>query len=48
MFLEGSTRLQNLLDEGDIALLFCDGRSIKAHSLKLKFASHGGVLQNLI
>ena len=40
--------LQSVLDEGDLELRFHDGRSIKAHSLKLKLASRGGVLHNLI
>jgi hypothetical protein len=41
-------RLYNALDMGDLELRFHDGRSIKAHSLKLKLASIGGILQNLI
>ena len=37
------------LDTGDIELNFQeDGRSVKAHSQKLKLASLGGILQNLI
>ena len=40
--------LQNVLEEGDLELRFHDGRSIKAHTQKLKLASRGGVLQNLI
>ena len=40
--------LLRLLDTGDIELRFHDGRSIKAHALKLKFASLGGVLHNLM
>ena len=43
-----ATRLGNVLDMGDLELRFHDGRSTKAHSLKLKLASIGGVLQNLI
>ena len=41
-------RLQRVLDTGDLELRFHDGRSIKAHSLKLKLASFDGVLKNLI
>ena len=48
MSLGDSTRLHDLLTEGDLVLLLHDGRSIKAHSFKLKFASRGGVLQTLI
>ena len=33
---------------GDLELRFHDGRSIKVHSCKLKIASFGGVLQNMI
>ena len=40
--------LQEALDEGDLEIRFHDGRSTKAHSLKLKLASRGGVLRNLI
>ena len=40
--------LQSVLEEGNLELRFNDGRSIKAHGLKLKLASRGGVLQNLI
>ena len=40
--------LQSVLDEGDLELRLHDDRSIKAHSLKLKLASRGGVLHNLI
>ena len=42
------TRLGRVLDTGDLELRFHDGRSIKAHSLKLKIASLDGVLHNLI
>ena len=45
---EDVAMLLNVLDMGDIELRFHDGRSIKAHSQKLKIASIGGVLQNLI
>ena len=45
---EDFTMLLNVLDTGDLELRFHDGRSIKAHSLKLKIASFSGVLQNLI
>ena len=48
MSMEGVARLHELLDEGDLELTFHDGRSIKAHSFKLKAASRGGVLHNLI
>ena len=41
-------RLQRVLDTGDLELRFHDGRSIKAHSQKLKIASLEGVLNNLI
>ena len=41
-------RLQSALDTGDLELIFHDGRSIKAHSQKLKLASIGGALSNLI
>ena len=41
-------RLHRVLDTGDLELRFHDGRSIKAHSLKLKIASLDGVLHNLI
>ena len=40
--------LQEVLDEGDLEIRFHDGRSTKVHSLKLKLASRGGVLRNLI
>ena len=40
--------LQEALDEGDLEIRFHDGRSTKAHSCKLKLASRGGVLRNLI
>ena len=40
--------LQSVLEEGDLELRFHDDRSIKAHSLKLKLASRGGFLHNLI
>ena len=40
--------LQSVLEEGDLELRFHDGRSIKAHSLKLKLASRGGFLHSLI
>ena len=40
--------LRRVLDTGDIELCFRDGRSIKAHSLKLKIASLDGVLHDLI
>ena len=40
--------LMDRLETGDIELLFHDSRSIKAHVLKLKFASWGGFLHNLI
>lgn len=36
------------LDTGDLELRFHDGRSIKAHSQKLKIASLDGFLHNLI
>ena len=45
---EDFTRLNAVLDMGDIELRFHDGRSIKAHSQKLQIASIGGVFQNLI
>ena len=45
---EEFTRLSDVLDMGDLELRFHDGRSIKAHSCKLKIASIGGVLRNLI
>ena len=45
---EDFKRLSNVLDTGDLELRFHDGRSIKVHSCKLKIASIGGVLQNLI
>ena len=45
---EDVTRLIYVLDTGDLELRFHDGRSIKAHSQKLKIASIDGVLQNLI
>ena len=35
------------LDDGDIELQFRDGRTIKAHSVKLKLASKG-ILRNLL
>ena len=41
-------RLHRILDTGDLELRFHDGRSIKAHSLKLRFAALDGVLCNLI
>ena len=41
-------RLHRVLDTGDLELRFHDGRSIKAHSLKLKIASLDGFLHNLI
>ena len=40
--------LQSVLEEGDLELRFHHGRSIKAHTLKLKLASRGGVLHSLI
>ena len=40
--------LLRALDTGDIELHFQDGRSIKAHAVKLKLASLGGVLHNLM
>ena len=42
------TLLLEALDEGDLEIRFHDGRSTKAHSQKLKLASRGGVLKNLI
>ena len=45
---EDVTRLNKVLDMGDLDLRFHDGRSIKVHSCKLKIACIGGVLQNLI
>ena len=41
-------RLHRVLDTGDLELRFHDGRSIKAHSQKLKIASLDGFLHNLI
>ena len=40
--------LHRVLDTGDLELRFHDGRSVKAHSQKLKIASLDGVLNNLI
>ena len=40
--------LHRVLDTGDLELRFHDGRSIKAHSQKLKIASLDSVLHNLI
>jgi len=45
---EGFDRLHRALDMGDIELRFHDGRSIKAHGLKLKLSALDGVLCNLI
>ena len=45
---EDVAMLLNVLDTGDLELRFHDGRSIKAHSQKLKIASFSGVLRNLI
>ena len=41
-------RLYRVLDTGDLELHFQDGRSIKAHRLKLKFASLDVPLQPLL
>ena len=41
-------KLQRALDTGDLELRFHDGRSIKAHSQKLKLSSLDGFLHNLI
>ena len=46
--MDNFARLHRVLDTGDLELCFHDGRSIKAHSLKLKIASMDGVLHNLI
>ena len=46
--MDAHSRLQRVLDTGDVELRFQDGRSIKAHSLKLKIASLDGFLSNLI
>ena len=41
--------LLEALETGDVELRFHDGRSIKAHSAKLKLASmKGGILRDLI
>ena len=42
------SRFQRALDTGDLELRFNDGRSIKAHSQKLKLASLDGILHNLM
>ena len=42
------SKFHQALDTGDIELRFQDGRSIKAHSQKLKLASMDGILHNLI
>ena len=46
--MDNFARLHRVLDTGDLELCFHDGRSIKAHSLKLKIASLDGVLHSLI
>ena len=46
--MDNLARLHRVLDTGDLELRFHDGRSIKAHSLKLKIASLDGFLHNLI
>jgi len=42
------SRLHRALGTGDLELCFHDGRSIKAHSLKLRLSALDGVLCNLI
>ena len=41
-------RLLATLDTGDLELYFHDGRSVRVHGEKLKRASLGGVLHNLM
>jgi len=45
---EGFDRLHRALGMGDLELRFHDGRSIKAHGLKLKLSALDGILCNLI